>query len=212
MPRRLYYPDKTCAVCGVTFNRKRRPSGLLEEKNEYAGRKYCSPECYGRFVYQTSAVPIIECLERLQPVQWAYLAGIFDGEGSVTLRNSYSRKGKTSTYSLSVTVVCGCHGEAIAKINSLVGTKTLEKINDKGNKRPAWRVRLHSKQALRFLEGVRPFLLMKVEQTDLAIEFERAKPARGRHRHNEAQVRYEQACKDRLTLLNQRGVRQNSGQ
>jgi hypothetical protein len=145
-------------------------------------------------------------MDKLTSEQWAYLAGIFDGEGSVYLRRAYNRYGPRRTFSLSVTVVCGCHRNAIARINRMIGTKTLEKINGTGNKRTAWRIRLHGSQATRFLEGVQPFVLMKTRQIKIAIAFQKAKPSRGMHPLSETHVQFEQKCKDELTILNQRGV------
>jgi hypothetical protein len=38
-------PAKTCVICGVTFNRKRRASGLMEHHDEYAKRRTCGRAC-----------------------------------------------------------------------------------------------------------------------------------------------------------------------
>lgn len=38
-------PDKTCPVCGKTFNRRRDKSGRLEDRAVYARRDCCSMAC-----------------------------------------------------------------------------------------------------------------------------------------------------------------------
>jgi 5-methylcytosine-specific restriction endonuclease McrA len=37
-------PDKTCPVCGATFNRKRF-NGVLEDRSRYMARTHCSQAC-----------------------------------------------------------------------------------------------------------------------------------------------------------------------
>ncbi len=145
--------------------------------------------------------------------QWAYLAGIFDGEGSVGLARAHNRYGSLDTYQLCVTVVCGTHLAAIEAIKKIVGQhgtvntqgRKLQPINGKGSRRPAWRLRLYSGHAAWFLKGVRPYLLMKAKQADLGISHQADKPGVGARCSKLRAVR-ERAAKLKLTSLNQRGV------
>ena len=61
------------------------------------------------------------CQRDLTREQWAYLAGIFDGEGSVHLAPARNKDGRLKTYQLCVTVVCGTHLQAIELIRAMVG-------------------------------------------------------------------------------------------
>lgn len=46
MGAKLNLPDRICEQCGKSYNRKLRPSGVLESSQEYVIRKYCSQVCY----------------------------------------------------------------------------------------------------------------------------------------------------------------------
>lgn len=201
MPALITRPDKTCKKCGASFNRRIGKTGLREAIEDFDARLFCSSECF-----HLSCTKHILNLANLSDTQLAYLAGIFDGEGSVFLRRQFSQGGRQRTYSLSVTVVVGTHYEAVKEIAALVGSKPTEKINDYGNKRPAWRVRLHGRQAREYLLAVRPYLLMKDKQADLAIEFQNAKLFRGQRCSIEREEAEERA-KIELTKLNARGVK-----
>lgn len=46
MTRRLdVLPTKSCATCGQTFQRVRRPNGKLETAQDWATRRFCSRSC-----------------------------------------------------------------------------------------------------------------------------------------------------------------------
>lgn len=141
----------------------------------------------------------------LTDIQWAYLAGIFDGEGSVHLRKAYNRFGALRTYSLTVTVVCGTHLSSIEEMGKMVGKDHMEMINGYGNKRYAGRIRLHSKEALEFLLGIRQYVIIKKEQVELAITFQSTKVGKGK-RVDDSRVEFEMNSKIKLTALNLRGV------
>lgn len=143
-------------------------------------------------------------MDKLSKIQWSYLAGIFDGEGSVFLRRAYNKYGKQRSYSLTITVVCGTHLDSIEKIGNMVGKTNIETINGYGNKRYAGRIRLHNKEALIFLKGVKPYTLIKKEQTDLGIKFQKEKGTRGTRLTPERAI-LEEDAKQKLTVLNKRG-------
>jgi hypothetical protein len=162
------------------------------------------------FPFMKSEKNLSEALGELSDVDVAYLAGIFDGEGSIHLRRAYGRGHRAlRTYSLRVDVACGTHKDAMRRIGAMVGKDTavqaLPTINGNGNKRIAWRVRLHTRQALAFLLVVQPYLLIKADQAKIAIEFQLGKPKRG-GRCTAAREAAEQQAKDVLTALNLRGV------
>lgn len=110
--------------------------------------------------------------------RWAYLAGLFDGEGSVYMRKNDRTKHKCKgfTYQMGVTVICGTDENLVRTIMGWFGKDTLE-ISKYGTKRPmnrqGYRFRLHSRQALVFLEKVLPYLITKKERAVLAIKFQK---------------------------------------
>jgi hypothetical protein len=143
---------------------------------------------------------------KLKDTDWAYLAGLFDGEGSVHLSRGRNRSGHTRTFGLMVTAVCGCDIKAIRGVAVLLQCPVpKELMNGYGNKRPGTRIRFRSGKALWFLEGVRPYLRMRCKQADLAIQFQRTKTYKG-GRITDKRSAYEYSAKAKLTKLNQRGV------
>lgn len=199
--KRALTSAKTCKHCGSPFSRGKLRSGRPEALGDFQSRTFCSRDCYhlAQIKYRLD-------LSALSETQIAYLAGIFDGEGSVFLRRQFNKTGRQRTYSLLITVVVGTHREAVEAIAAMVGSKPMEKVNDKGNKRPAWRVRLHGRQARDYLIAIRPYLLMKDKQADLAIEFQSQKLFRGQRCSIEREEAEEMA-KLELTRLNARGVK-----
>jgi hypothetical protein len=151
------------------------------------------------------------CLRNIHPEKWAYLAGIFDGEGSVSLTRVRNKNGFLKTYQLCVTVVCGTHLAAIEAIKEIVGQhgtiaghgRKLEPMNGKGSRRQAWRFRIWGDHAAWFLKGVQPYLLMKTSQAELGILHQAGKrlgPC------DDTRAAKEYTSKLALTILNQRGV------
>jgi hypothetical protein len=165
--------------------------------------------------YQRRSASGCEACERvLDPKQWAYLAGIFDGEGSVHLAPSSNSKRRLRTYHLCVTVVCGTHKVAIEAIQAMIGRhgstaahgRKLETINGKGSRRAAWRLRIYGNHAAWFLRGVQPYVLMRTPQTQLGINHQLGKKYQGQ-RCSDERAASEAAAKSSLTRMNMRGVR-----
>lgn len=148
-------------------------------------------------------------MKALTDTQWAYLAGIFDGEGSVFIRKSDRTKHKCNgfTYAMGVTVVCGTDINLIATIMSWFEKDDLE-IVEYGDKRPrnktGYRFRLYANEALSFLQNVQPMLITKKERADLAIEFQKSKKYMPKLTDEERQKQEEYFIK--LKELNKRGI------
>lgn len=153
------------------------------------------------------------CSRDLDQKQWAYLAGIFDGEGSVHLAPSNNRQGRTRTFQLCVSPVCGTNQAAIESIRLMIGThghlarhgQRLQPINGKGSRRQAWRLRMYGKHAAWFLRGVMPYLLMKLPQAELGLEHQAGKLFQG-HQCSDERAEKEAAAKAAITEMNRRGV------
>lgn len=200
----LIFPDKVCKSCGKTFNRRFNNRGVLKSATEFSNQVYCSGECYTAKQRLLTTDIVLASLNKLSEIQIAYLAGIFDGEGSVSLNKKDNGRG----YSLNITVVCGCAKEAIETISKLVGDRKLEEINvNKYNTRLGWRLRLYGIGAERFLRLVQPYSLMRKEQIKLALEFQEGRIKRGDSLDKvDERMVYEKQCKNKLTLLNKRGL------
>lgn len=105
----------------------------------------------------------------------AYWAGFFDGEGCISLD---SRKGKRNIiFSVSI-------GQAnpwlIQHLQFTFGGAVKHRsIGSCGNKRPFWIWHAYAKQALLFLEIVCPFLKIKKQEAEIAINFQRNRRGSG---------------------------------
>jgi hypothetical protein len=108
-------------------------------------------------------------IENLTEPQKAYAAGFFDGEGSV-----YVSQGRI--------LVNGHQYFLCASLNN-TDFSVLEMLHDwyggaislaaqKGNRKATMRVRLYCQQAKAFLQSILPYLVIKKEQTMLAIDFQ----------------------------------------
>ena len=128
-----------------------------------------------------------------------YLAGIFDGEGCVTF---YKQSSCKEAYSLVVQVKM-----TDKRIPGILQTRFGGKVTvqfPKGNKQTAYCWRLCSGEAAKFLQEMKPFLIVKAEQAEIGIRFqERRKPA-GYRRIPEVKL-LDSIDKELLKMLNKRG-------
>lgn len=99
----------------------------------------------------------------------AYLAGFFDGEGSITITAGMDRKkGKTPNYQM-VVAVGQKRPEIILTIHQMVG---MGKVYDRTSYRESvWYWRITHVQAREFLIVLLPYLKIKKREAELAIEF-----------------------------------------
>ena len=100
-------------------------------------------------------------------VDLAYMAGFFDGEGSVSLYI----KGKR--YELQVCL--SNTNEWVVRLFqfNFGGGVYLDKRNEKNpNHRDAWRWQLRAKKAVKFLNVLHPYLILKKPQSALATSFQ----------------------------------------
>lgn len=108
----------------------------------------------------------------------AYVAGLIDGEGTVSLRNKTPRakRDKTNHYNIEVYITSTNKGLLEWVVRWFGGTiytyKRKEGANTDGYKRkPIHKWHLHGGQAENFLRAIRPYLIIKKVNADLAIEF-----------------------------------------
>lgn len=104
----------------------------------------------------------IQIAERLSENERAYLAGIIDGEGTITIaakKNTYYRPAVTISNTSTL----------LRDWLSRRGFDIVLAINNNG--RPYWRLMWSGYQLDRFLSLVRPFLVIKARHCDLVLEF-----------------------------------------
>lgn len=102
-----------------------------------------------------------------------YLAGIFDGEGSVCITMMGGRARKRPLHVLAV-VVAMCHEEIIVAFHGRFGGE-IRREALRENRRQQWRWRATGATAASFLAEIEPHLIVKREQALLGLEFTREK-------------------------------------
>lgn len=103
---------------------------------------------------------------------WAYLAGLFDGEGCIkTAFKTYTTGNRRSTWQLSLDI-CNTHRPVIEWVQSMFGgfAYTQEREEAHVRRRFHWASRSGA-GCLFVLRGILPYLRIKREQAELAIDF-----------------------------------------
>ncbi len=100
----------------------------------------------------------------MKEAEKAYLAGIIDGEGTVTL----ARNRKNETPSPSVTVANN-NLELLEWIKGLVGGTIISKKKHKAHHSDSYAWAMRSDKAIQLLKDVRQYLIVKKPQADLII-------------------------------------------
>lgn len=116
---------------------------------------------------------------KMTPLSLAYIAGFFDGEGSITIHENCkpSPRGKNPNHTLQVSL--GNTDPRIVRELYRQFGGTLTKRAPLPNCRPFLQWHLRAAKALPFLLAIRPHLCMKIEQADVAITFQQSKGHRG---------------------------------
>jgi len=114
----------------------------------------------------------------MDKINLAYLAGFFDGEGCVCITqrlcyNHYNKKRGFLSYYLFITAAqCGKEGKQICKDFKLCFGGSVRIKQDKKKKhRSSYSWAVVSWLAYRFLKMVYPYLRIKKEEAELAMEF-----------------------------------------
>ena len=109
--------------------------------------------------------------------EWAYIAGIIDGEGTIALARVHPQEMPSPELSISNTNL-----EVLKWIQKRTGGRIQKKKAMKANHRDAYVLRLRRSHALRVLKIVIPFLLIKKQQAELLIShYLKLTPRNGRY-------------------------------
>lgn len=102
----------------------------------------------------------------------AWLAGLFDGEGSI-VNTRRSQRG----YSLRITITNTCR-PLLERVREVTGTgKIVNQRNATERTKACWYWTCGSKNACNLLAQMRPWLIVKADKADAAIERERVREA-----------------------------------
>ena len=105
--------------------------------------------------------------------EWAYAAGMIDGDGHIGVWRQTPReecRWATPRYYVDVDVVNTCYPLMEWLQSHFGGTiRGRKTISDRHTK--SWHWRLPKSLILEFLQGIRPYLIVKTAQADLALQF-----------------------------------------
>ncbi len=121
-------------------------------------------------------IKMCEKAEEIQEIPitaWAYLAGLIDGEGTISIRNKTprSRRHKTNHYNLEV-YITSTNRPMLEWVVETFGGKIYTYQRENDTKRlPQHKWHVHGNKAKWILENVLLFLIIKKKHAKLGIEF-----------------------------------------
>ena len=145
-------------------------------------------------------------LNNLSSNEWAYIAGIVDGEGSIAIVASKSKKG-TGLPSHYLRLYVGNTSENLIQYlhNRLGGYKGI--YVDNSSPHPIYKYYLTGENAKRVLLKMKPYLIIKREQADLGIYFQDHKVNRPTYKgwtnkQIEEEISWRELIKEKISVRN----------
>ena len=107
----------------------------------------------------------------VDPLILAYLAGFFDGEGNISVFRDRRPSG-----SFGFTLRCAISQTSmpiLEKYRHLFGGTVYQAklTNPRPNSAPAWQWYINNGRAVRFLEALQPYIILKAPQIPIAVRF-----------------------------------------
>lgn len=173
--------------------------GVCYQRAHYLLRK--RPKVIRRFD-EDRIKPVLDRLSKVNEIDWARLASFIDGEGTITI------SGKSRGHLNIRMSVSNTDARLMLWLRSnFCGTVT--PVESQGpNCKPSFIWTVGTRHGELLLKRIRPYLIMKGEQADIALEF-RKTIRFGRNqeeRLTDDEVGYRQLLKDNILYLNKRGV------
>lgn len=137
----------------------------------------------------------------------AYLAGLFDGEGTVSFVTHVKPSGRLSTHG--VVAITMTHEPTMLWLSRVLDRPLHRYSKQPRSSKPAFRVVVSNMAGVAsFLEQLRPHLRVKAEAADVMLAYCRSRQeALKLPRGQQGYSAQERAWLDRLKTLNERGVR-----
>jgi len=136
----------------------------------------------------------------------AYMAGIFDGEGTIVIhtRKYVAKTGRETTQDYLEVCICSID-EWLPRyfMFAFTGNVYLRKAQTDRTK-PVWVWQCSGEKARCFLETLLPFIKLKRMQAELGISFQQIKHARGNRDLSDADLVWRQAQRLLISSYNQR--------
>lgn len=108
----------------------------------------------------------------LSATELAYVAGIIDGEGCIQIRPHKPRgASRTRVYQVLVSITNG-NEKLIKWLHKSLGGNLYEHRKSYGTVHRMWQINLSTSHAVNMLRAIRPYLIAKAAQCDIAIAFQ----------------------------------------
>lgn len=137
--------------------------------------------------------------DNLGAMELAYLAGLFDGEGSVSIALLKGKRRQQPMHALSVQMAI-CDAAAVARLHRAFSGDLRKERKRKGHHQTSWRWRVQGKRAVNALKALLPYLSIKLPQALLGIEFYETKTRY--HRTPEHEIFRRESYRQRMWALN----------
>ena len=139
----------------------------------------------------------------------AYIAGLFDGEGSVSILSTMQKNLKEFKRGRKLTLlayVTNTNEDILNWLNKIFGGNKKFKASGLG-KKPCFRWQVGTRTAKEFLEIIYPYLKIKKRQAEIGIEFQSLKRIRAYNKYPITDKEWSNQMKLRkeLLILNGRG-------
>lgn len=136
--------------------------------------------------------------------KWAYVAGIFDGEGCVDIYNATQAKASKSPSFMLRASIAQKDGKIMNWLVEQFGGNV--QMSRKQEKYYIYRWDIRSQAAKKFLEGILPYSIIKRKQIEFAIEFEERKGkylytqkgSKGFNKLSDSEIEWRYAAKERI--------------
>lgn len=152
-------------------------------------------------------------------LSWEYVAGFCDGEGYIGFRAYPKRKDGSRNYNPRL-VITNTNLRVLSLIKEFLGCGNIYRhkgCHSRKNRTPAnwklcWIYQVTGKQnLLPILQGLQPYLVIKVEQADELIEYMKPmrSPTDSRKRLSDEEIAKRENHAQRIRILNRRGLEVN---
>lgn len=183
---------RECVVCGKEFLIAKSGKRFSRHARTSSSR-FCSRKCSN-----LTKQPNGRRCRELQPEVAAYLAGFWDGEGSIMLI------GRSDSGSIGVrSTITNTSYDVLTWTAEVCGIGTVQRKPRKAtHHKPTWFWQIHGEGAESFLQQLIPYLKVKREQARLALAFQ----ARLRDPSMKADRIWQEDWRQQMKALNARGI------
>ncbi len=130
----------------------------------------------------------------MKRTDWAYAAGIIDGEGCIILKCNRSASTHRPSYQIALAV--SSTNEWLCQYLKMLfgaGTVRLKEYPKSKRQSPCWEFRIFSRKAYTALKLVLPYLNLKRPEAELAISFQESKFGKSGGKRTDEQLALDEA-------------------